>query len=315
MAALAETGDNGVTAGPTGNRKGRKGQVSASIGLQAYSVRDEWDRDVIGTLERLSEIGYEYLELALTNTGGELRSGGLRAGELRSVLDRLGMKAVSTHVYPLDDENWDRIAAFNEEVGSQAVVYPIHYFASVGDVLELNAKMNRWGEICRERGLSFYFHNHFHEFQPMGDRTIMDRLLEGTDPELVKIELDTYWALRGGVDPVGFLRRLGSRCGLVHQKDLPASTRPVNMLEMFRAGDVISEEKFVQVWKAEDFTEIGDGVMNIARILDEIRKLDFAEFVFVEQDMTAMPPLESVERSFRNLTRLWKEGAGRGGNG
>lgn len=315
MVALSISSDNGFTAGTSGDRKGSETQVNAAIGLQTYSVRDEWDKDILGTLERLRDIGYENLELAVTNEGGEIRTGGLGAGELKKALDRLGMKAVSTHVYPLGDDNWDSILAFNEEVGSAAVIYPIHFFASREDVLDLSAKMNKWGELCRKSGLSFYFHNHYHEFQNIGDESIMDMLLTHTDPDTVKIELDTYWALRGGVDPVGLLRRLGKRCDLVHQKDLPRTTRPVNMLELFAPGEEITEEKFGQVWKAEDFAEIGDGGMNIPSILAEIRALGFAKYVFVEQDMTAMPPLDSVERSFRNLSRLWNEGTEGGSNG
>ncbi|MFC5407472.1 sugar phosphate isomerase/epimerase family protein [Cohnella soli] len=280
--------------------------MNAQIGLQAYSVREQWDKDIIGTLERLAAIGYKNLELAVANDGGDILTGGLTADKLRIQLDRLGMKAVSTHVYPLDNDNWDRIIAFNETVGSTAIVYPIHFFSSLRDVQDLSCNMNKWGEICRNNDMDFYFHNHFHEFQPMDGQTIMDRLLNTTDENLVKIELDTYWALRGGVDPIEYLRKLGSRCDLLHQKDIPATTNPVNMFEILRKDEIITEERFSELWKVDDFTEIGDGVMNIRDILDEVRKLGFAKYVFVEQDMTRMPALDSVERSYMNFSKLWQ---------
>ncbi|BBH20348.1 sugar phosphate isomerase [Paenibacillus baekrokdamisoli] len=280
--------------------------MNASIGLQAYSVREEWDKDILGTLERLAEIGYKNLELAITNTGDELLTGGLKADELRKELDRLGMKAVSTHVYPLNNANWERIVDFNQEVGSSAIVYPIHYFSNLQDVHDLSANMNKWGEICLKHGMNFYFHNHFHEFQPMGGQTIMDRLLDNTDENLVKIELDTYWAMRGGVDPIEYLRKLGSRCDLVHQKDVPATTQPLNLLELVGTEEVITEQRFSEFWKAEDFTEIGDGIMDIGGILRVIQELGFAKYVFVEQDMTSLQPLDSVQRSYSNFSKLWQ---------
>lgn len=71
----------------------------------------------------------------------------------------------------------------------------------------------------------FYYHNHFQEFQVFEGERILDTLLERTDPALVKFELDTYWTVRGGEDPIYWLRKLGERCNLVHRESRAACHR------------------------------------------------------------------------------------------
>lgn len=269
------------------------------LGLQLFSVRDELQKDYFGTLEKLAALGYRNLEIAVHNMDAGIEP---NATDLRRRLDELGMKVVSSHLSPLDRH--EEIAAYLGELGCPAVGCSIAFFKNKQDVLDFSSKLNRYGEMYKKRNLEFYYHNHYQEFQKMDGQYVMDILLAHTDKDLVKVEFDTYWAQRGGVDPVEYLKKLGDRCDLVHQKDLPAGVQPVNLYEIIEEEAEITFESFVQMLKPEQFTEIGEGAMDIPAIIRTIREIGAAKYVFVEQDLTLKNQLESVAISYRNMTRL-----------
>ncbi|MFD0711409.1 sugar phosphate isomerase/epimerase family protein [Paenibacillus sp. GCM10027626] len=272
--------------------------TTLSLGLQLYSVRDELQKDYWGTLEKLAAIGYKNLEIANHNADAGLEPD---ASELRKRLDKLGMRVVSSHISPLDRH--EEIIAYNRELGSTAVACSIAFFKNKRDVLDFCQQLNRYGEVYKKGGLNFYFHNHFQEFQKFDGQYILDIILENTDKDLVKIEFDTYWAVRGGVDPIAYLQQLGDRCDLVHQKDLPASAQPVNLFEVV-GEEEITFERFVTLPVPEHFAEVGEGVLDIPAIIRTVREIGAAKYIFVEQDLTSRNQLESVEISFNNITRL-----------
>lgn len=269
------------------------------LGLQLFSVRDELQKDYFGTLEKLAALGYRNLEIAVHNIDACIEP---NAAVLRRRLDELGMKVVSSHLSPLDRH--EEIAAYLGELGCPAVGCSIAFFRNKQDVLDFSGKLNRYGEMFKKRNLEFYYHNHYQEFQKMDGQYVMDILLAHTDPDLVKVEFDTYWAQRGGVDPVEYLKKLGDRCDLVHQKDLPAGIHPVNLFETIGEEAEIAFESFVQMLEPEQFTEIGEGVMDIPAIVRTIREIGAVKYVFVEQDLTLKNQLESVAISYRNMNRL-----------
>ncbi|MBS4219073.1 sugar phosphate isomerase/epimerase [Bacillus sp. FJAT-49711] len=283
--------------------------MSLSLGLQLYSVRDELEKDYLGTLERLAEIGYKNLEVAIHNADEGLKVGGMNAAEVKKQLDRLGMRVVSSHIGPLDKVDWDEVADFSHTLGSEAVGCSIAFFTNYQEILDFSAELNKYGEECRKRDLQFYFHNHFQEFQKFNGKYAMDIVLENTDKDLVKMEFDTYWAVRGGVDPVEYLRQLGDRCGLIHQKDLPATVEKSNLFDVIGEDAEITFESFVKIPKPEEFTEIGEGVLDIASIIREAKKIGAAKYIFVEQDLTPRNQLDSVEISYKNITELLKTNA------
>lgn len=275
--------------------------MSLSFGLQLYSVRDELQKDYWGTLEKLAAIGYKNLEIANHNADVGMEP---KASELRKRLDELGMKVVSSHISPLD--KYEEIIAYNQELGSSAIVCSIAFFKNQQEVLEFSQYLNRYGEIYKKGGLDFYYHNHFQEFQKFDGKYVMDTILENTDKDLVKIEFDTYWAVRGGVDPIEYLQKLGDRCDLVHQKDLPAAAKPVNLFETVGEDGDITFERFLTLTEPEQFTEVGEGTLNISGIIQQVQQIGAAKYIFVEQDLTTKNQLESVEISYHNISKLLK---------
>lgn len=272
------------------------------IGLQLFSVRDELQKDYLGTLEKLAEIGFRNLEMALHDVKDKIRINDMDTSELKSHLDRLNLKVVSTHVGLVDSQYWDEVINFNLEIGSEAVVCPMAFMNTKEEVLDLSAKLNEYGKRCREKGLDFYYHNHFHEFKKFDGEYAMDIVLANTNPEYVKMEFDTYWGLRAGLDPIEYLQKLGDRCDFIHQKDIPGSVDPVNIFDVVGDAD-ITIEQFMQFGKPENFAEIGEGVMNINEIVAEAKKLG-SKYIFVEQDSTTKNQLESVAISFKNLKEI-----------
>jgi sugar phosphate isomerase/epimerase len=183
-------------------------------------------------------------------------------------------------------------------------VIPFAHFNGRQDVLSLCETINRAAELCVKHGVQLYYHNHFQEFQQFDGQVILDTLLENTDRELVKYEFDTYWAIRGGQDPVAWIRKLGRRCDLLHQKDLPSGVSPVNLFELSLANPEITIEQMFQSISVDQFTEIGSGVIDIPEILEAGRAYGNVRYIIVEQDMTSKDEMESVAISYKNLTHL-----------
>lgn len=276
--------------------------MSLDFGLQLFSVRGALQKDADGTLEKIAQIGYKHLQPAVH---GDLEqvAGPLTALEFKRRVDELGMDVQSIHARVDDQTDWERMIALNHELGSTAVALPIAFFTDRSSTVEFAGKLNRYGERCREGGLRFYYHNHYHEFQVFEGETVLDVLVQHTDPELVSIEFDTYWAARGGVDPEAWLRKLGTRCDLTHQKDLPSAAQPVNLLEGFAKDARITIQELFQTQKPEHFAEVGEGTMDLEALIATMREVG-VKYVFVEQDMTARDEIESIGISYRNMVEL-----------
>lgn len=186
------------------------------ISLQLYTVREETARDMPGTLRRISEIGYPAVEFA--------GFGALSAEDLRNTLDDLGLRASGAHI-PFDSWETDLGAVITDmhTLDCAHAILPMAPPEQRRDetaVARLAGSLNRWGELCRQEGVIFSYHNHDFEFAPLGGTTMWEVLVRETDPELVYFELDLYWVRYGGADPEPLLRDLGDRIPLIHLKDM-----------------------------------------------------------------------------------------------
>lgn len=240
------------------------------VGLQLYTVRDYLERDFVGTLRRVAEIGYHNLEFA--------GYGGMSAKELRSVADDLGLRLVSTHVMVLHDP--ERQLEYAKEAGFSYVVCPWlpEELRPTGDsYTDVGRRLAEIGGRARALGLTFCYHNHAFEFEKKtaAGQYGFDALYEAAPADDLKAELDVYWVARALEDPMAYIRQFGSRCPLVHLKDM--------------ADD---EER--------SFAELGQGTLPIAAIA-EAAKTAGASYLFVEQDVCKRDSLESIATSYRYL--------------
>jgi sugar phosphate isomerase/epimerase len=189
------------------------------IAVQLYTVRDAAREDLAGTLRQLAEGGARAVEFA--------GYGGMPIGELDALLDELDLRVAGAHV-PLTawEENPDAALADLVVAGGEYAVVPWlppERRGSAAETRELAANLNRWAALAKAAGIGFAYHHHDFEFNPLPDGdgdTIFSILVSETDPPLVGIEVDVYWAARAGRDPAHLLGELQGRVPLVHLKDL-----------------------------------------------------------------------------------------------
>jgi sugar phosphate isomerase/epimerase len=276
--------------------------MNVRVGLQLYSVRNALKQDPWGTLARLAEAGFTRLEAANHNALTDPGVGfGVKAAELLSELANLGMSIVGCHINPLDVNILPRALDYQAELGNTQFGCDIEFFP-YGDrdyVLRRAELFNQVGELARSRGMRFYYHNHFQEFQRFGNDYVYDLLLDNTDPDLVKLELDTYWMYRGAQDPIEWMRKCGDRVILLHQKDFPTDApQPLNLFD-----GIVSPTENIDMAVFEErkdeccFTEIGTGVLPIQDILDAAGSLPNLDYLILEQDHTSLDEIESVRTS------------------
>ena len=249
--------------------------MALKVGIQLYSVRELMKQDPIKTIYQVADAGYKYLEAANHNALEDQGIGfGVSAEELKKVLDDAGAKVVSAHIYPFNMENYKKVIEYNQKIGNTTVIYPMEYFSSRDDVMRKVEMYEQMGKIAAEEGMTFLYHNHYHEFQEFDGETVMDAIVNNTDPEHVNLELDTYWTLRGGVDPVEAMKHFGTRIKKLHQKDLVKDSKnPVNMFDIVGKDTIIDQKLWVGTKCNDDFTEIGYGCMDIQSIIDTANKI------------------------------------------
>ena len=189
-------------------------QVIQRVGLQLYTVRRSLQQDFDGTLAKVAAIGYREVEFA-----GYF---GRSPKDVKASLDRVGLVSPSSHVdYNTLDDKWPSMLEAATILGQQYIVCP-----SVDEKLRQQlsgwqravATFNRAGETARQAGIQFAYHNHSFEFEPVEGRLPYDILLQETDPQLVKMEMDIFWLVKGGADPLAYFHRFPGRFPLVHVK-------------------------------------------------------------------------------------------------
>lgn len=190
------------------------------LGLQLYSLRNELKKDAAGTLKMVRDWGFEEVELAgfpamtPADTGRVLRTAGLRP--------------VSTFVdYERLQDDFAGVVRDAKTLGVQYLIcgwIPHEKTLTPADVDRAVSSFNRWGAAASRETLRLGYHLHGYEFVPGPDGTLMDTLFTRTDPAHVDYEMDVFWVVRGGGDPVALLQRYGSRFPLVHVKDMRRGT-------------------------------------------------------------------------------------------
>lgn len=200
--------------GKAGQGKNFKGP----IGLQLYSLRDQFAKDVPGTLDKTRDFGFKYVELAGTY--------GQPPEKFKQALKERGLVPVAGH-FPYDKlksaKDLEAIAAEARALGLQYVGcawIPHKDEFDEQECREAIAVFNNAGESLAKHGLKFFYHIHGYEFAPHGDGTLFDLLMKETRPKWVSFELDVLWAVFPGQDPAALLKKYGKRWALMHVKDL-----------------------------------------------------------------------------------------------
>ena len=239
--------------------------IKDSVGLQLYSVRAQLGKDVPGTLAEVQGWRVKYVELAGTY--------GLSPADFKAQLDAHGLVPQSGHF------SFDQWAKDPEAVLSQADTLGLKYVgcawipheghpfdeATCRNAIEV---FNRAGAAAAKHKMQFFYHTHGYEFQPFGDGTLFDRLVQGTDQKNVKFEMDIFWIAHAGQDPVKLLAKYPKRFALVHLKDMKKGT-PTGLLT--GSSDVSND------------ATLGEGELDLPAILKEAQKIK-VKWYFIEDE-------------------------------
>jgi len=275
--AAAIVGGSGLTRNLLANPFGKP------IGLQLYTVRDELQKDVPGTIAKVAAIGYKEVEIY------DLY--GMSPAQFTKLLKDNGLTAVSGH-YLLDVEKaqWEKKVAEARELGLKYMVHAIldpEERKSLDDYKRHVELFNKIAEQAHEAGIQFCYHNHDFEFQKFDGITVYDYLFKHLDPHLVQFEMDCFWVTHAGQDPVALMRQHPGRFPMLHIKDM-------------KAGIPNSTEFDARMG---EFAEVGKGTINWKRIFAAAPQGGMKHF-FVEQDYCEIPPLESIKVSYEYLHKL-----------
>jgi sugar phosphate isomerase/epimerase len=243
------------------------------IGLQLYSIRDDMSRDPIGTLKKLTETGYEYLEHASYT---ERKFYGYPAIEFKKILDNLGLKMISGHT-EMGRQHWDEARKdFSESwkftledaaiLGQKYVVSPWineDIRKNYDDFRAFLDVFNKCGELCKKQGMKFGYHNHNFEFsEKLNGESLFDIIMKSIDPELVVMQLDIGNLFDGGAVALDVVNRYPGRFENVHVKDVKKSD------EIGKYESVI----------------IGEGVADVRKVIELIKSTGGAQVMIIEQE-------------------------------
>ena len=280
------------------------------VGLCLYSVKKALAEDPKGTMKKVAEMGFKSLETPCAShdsfQGAPAVPFGLLipANEAKEFLDYNGIEITGNHYAPFDYPNYEEYLEYQAAFGLTWVGPSMPFYDDYDDVMRKCELLNQQAEKARSYGLRYYFHNHYHEFQKFNGKTVEDLVYENTDPNLVDIQLDTYWAARGGADPVELIHKYKERLVSLHQKDFPAdASQPLNVFDgMIEPDQHITPDLYRKYKNQDTFIEIGNGILDIQSYIDAANEAG-VNVIYLEQDLTALDELESVQISMENFKK------------
>jgi sugar phosphate isomerase/epimerase len=253
----------------------------SDLGVQLYTVRKVIDKNPLETLQAIQAIGYMEVEA----TGGNLN-------EIWPALEKTRLKAVSIHLEHAEPGSaLDSNLADYKEKGFEYVVVPSLETTRGGaeGMKHISEMLNKIGESAKKNGLALCYHNHAHDFTPMNGSTPIDMMMEQTQPGLVSLELDVFWASVAGWNPADVLKKFSGRVALVHLKD-KAKDIPVQHNENV---------------PATAFRAVGSGSVDFPAVLTAAAAAGVRHY-FVEQDETPGNPITSLRQSYGYLEKQFR---------
>lgn len=245
------------------------------IGLELYTVRSEMQADVPATLARVAKIGYREVEFAGYFT--------LEPARIRALLDANGLTSPSVHTaIELLEGDFPAHAAAARTIGHQTLIVPSLPTRSLTTVEAwkgIARRFNALGAKAHDSGIRFAFHNHAVEPMPLADGARpYDVLLGETDPRLVDFQMDLYWMIKAGGDPLAYFAKHPGRFTSVHVKDATAAP-------------------------ALAMRDVGSGAIDWKRLFAQRATAGIQHFI-VEHDDPKPDPWTSITASYAYLEKL-----------
>ena len=257
-----------------------------AIGIQLWTLRDTLPKDVKGVLAQVGKTGFTEVE----TFGYSIDKGffGTSVHDFKSMLDDNGLKATSNHFdfnSMIKNGSTDLVQSYIEtanHLGSEYITVPYIVSELRGttgdDYKKLAFQINKVGELCKAGGLKLAYHNHDFEFTKFGSTNGYEILLNETDKNLVDFEMDLYWVVRSGNDPLQLFKKYPGRFTMWHVKDM---------------------DKVNPDWNAE----IGTGAIDFKSIFAQAELAGMKRF-FLEHESNYKPnPIESAITSFNYIKK------------
>jgi sugar phosphate isomerase/epimerase len=257
LVALTIICDNAIA------QKNKKALYTAPFGVQAYTFRKSFPIDVAKTLDTIKMMGFTEIE------GG---GGRISPEEFKKLCDERGISIPSTGAgYEQLVKNPDSVVYRAKALGAKYVMCSWIPHKTGSFNLE-NAKkavedFNTAGKILKENGLTLCYHVHGYEFWPHEGGTLLDYIINNTNPEYVSFEMDVLWTQFGGGNPVALLKKYGNRWKLIHLKDLRKGVK----------------KDLTGGTSQENDVPLGTGEIDIPGILKEANKIGIKHF-FIEDE-------------------------------
>lgn len=255
------------------------GASGRNIGIQLYTLKDVIDSDPKGILKQLASFGYKELETYGYNDG---KLFGLTVADYGKEVEALGMQTVSGHfAIDLVRNDWERTVADARTLGQSFACVPWlpEQDRTLDGIKAVCETINKGAEVCKEYDMKIGYHNHDFEFKDAGNgKLLYDVMLEELDPRLVSMEMDLYWVIVAGQDPLEYFRKYPGRFEQWHVKDRDKEVPTRN-------------------------TEVGSGSIDFKPIFAEA-KLSGMKHFYIEQEYFARPSIESARIGIENLRQI-----------
>lgn len=266
----------------TGMAQSGKPLFTAPLGVQSFSFRKSFPNSVEKTLDTIKMLGFTELE----GSGGKMPP-----EEFKKLCDARGISIPGTGAkFETLMLSPDSVAMNAKALGSKFVM--CSWIPHKKGAFNLdNAKkavevFNSAGKVLKEQGLTLCYHTHGYEFQPYNNGTLLDYIIENTNPEYVSFEMDVLWVHFGGGDPVELLKKYGNRWKLMHLKDLRKGT-PKDL-----TGSTPEEND----------VPLGTGELNIPAILKEAKKVGIKHYFIEDESADVMKQIPQSLSYLKSLT-------------
>jgi sugar phosphate isomerase/epimerase len=244
--------------------------VRDNFGLQLWTVRDVLPSNPKDVLTQVASFGYKQIE---SYEGSKGMFWGMKNTEFKKLMDDLGMKIVSSHCDI--NKDFDRKAAEAAEIGMNYLICPyLGPQKKIDDFKKFAETFNQRGETCKKNGIKFGYHNHDYGFVPLEGQMPQDVLMQNTDKNLVDFEMDIYWVVTAGQDPIAWIDKYPGRFKLCHIKD--------------RKKDAPLSEKDVSVI-------LGTGSIDFKKILKEGGKKGMQYYIVEQESYVNTTPLAAAK--------------------
>jgi sugar phosphate isomerase/epimerase len=256
------------------------GKRQKGVGLQLYTLRDTIGKDPKGVLTRVASFGYKELE-AYSYKDGQIF--GMSYAEFNTFVKGLGMQVTSGH-YGLDmikGDTWKKAVDDAKKNGQKYMVVPYiqaEQRKTLDDYKHIIADLNAAGEVCNQAGIRFGYHNHAFEFEKVEGQVPYDLMLKDLDPKKVSLEMDIFWVVNAGYDPIQYFEKYPGRFEQWHVKDMDKADRNKN-------------------------ADVGTGSIDWKSIFAKA-KVSGLQYYYVEQESYPGAPIDSVGASAKYLKTI-----------